>query len=90
MTQFTINWIDKPGGSNNPHTHIRRVGGSGWGKYSSTVITDINMNLNTYHVNHGGTVQVGVGVRNGAYYLRTKSDGTPLDNLLSLSNIATD
>jgi hypothetical protein len=90
MAQYTITWIDKPGGSNNPHTRIRRVGGSGWEKTAQTVIADIKNGINTYVVNHNGWVYVTWGVREGVEYLKTKNDGTPLDNLLALTNVAKD
>lgn len=90
MAQLTITWIDKPGGSKNPHTRIRRIGGYGWEKTAQTAIAEIKNSINTYVVDHGGWVLVTVGVREGVEYLKTKNDGTPLDNLLSLTNVAMD
>lgn len=84
-----ITWINKPGGSHNPSTHIIQVGGSGWNRSSADVINDILNNRESYIVSVGNqTVGVEVGIHNGHYYLRTRSDGTPLDNLLSLTNVA--
>jgi hypothetical protein len=85
-----ITWIKKPGGSHNPATHIAEVGGSGWAKLARDVIYDIINNRESYFVSVNGiSVSVGIGIHNGYYYLRTHSDGTPLDNLLSLTNVAT-
>lgn len=84
-----ISWINKPGGSHNPATHIIQVGGAGWSSSATDVINDIRFNRESYYVSVNGlSVTVGIGVHNGYYYLRTHSDGTPLDNLLSLRNVA--
>lgn len=84
-----ITFINKPGGSHNPAARITQVGGAGWWKWSSEVIADILNDRETYIVSQAGiTVGVGIGIHNGYYYLRTRSDGTPIDNLLSLTNIA--
>lgn len=89
MTPLRITWINKPGGSHNPNTHIIEVGGDGWRKSAKDVVNDIESNLQVYIVHTGAAlVGVEVGIRNGFYYLKTRPDGTPLDNLLSLTNIA--
>jgi hypothetical protein len=83
-----ITWIRKPGGSKNPATHITEVGGPGWSRSASDAIHDILNQRESYFVFEGGqTAWVGVGTHEGYYYLRTQSDGTPLDNLLSLTNL---
>jgi hypothetical protein len=83
-----ITWIKKPGGSHNPATHITEVGGANWSRLAKDVIEDIRLNRESYFVSvNGVSVEVGIGVHNGYYYLRTRSDGTPLDNLLSLANL---
>ena len=84
-----ITWIEKPGGSQNPHTHIISVGGAGWGDTAEHVINAIRSSLESYYVFHQGrSVWVEVGHRGVTPYLRTQSDGTPLDNLLSLVNVS--
>jgi len=83
-----ITWIKKPGGSKNPATHITEVGGSGWSRSAVEAINDILNHRESYYVAAGGqSVWVGVGIHEGHYYLRTQNDGTPLDNLLSLTNL---
>ena len=85
-----ITWIKKPSGSYNPSTRILEVGGSNWSRLATDVIRDILNQRESYFVSAGGqSVWVGVGIHNGNYYLRTHSDDTPLDNLLSLTNVAT-
>ncbi len=84
---YQITWIKKPNGSHNPHTRIEEVGGPGWSKKATEVISDILNSRNSYYVSVSGvSVDVEVGIHEGRYYLRTRSDGTPLDNLLSLEN----
>jgi len=84
-----ITWIKKPSGSHDPSTRILEVGGKGWSRLATDVINDILNNGESYFVSAGGqSVWVEVGIHNGNYYLRTRSDGTPIDNLLSLTNIA--
>jgi len=84
-----ITWIKKPGGSHNPATHITEVGGTGWSRLTADAVSDIRNNPESYFVSAGGTsVWVGFSVREGRYYLHTLPDGTPLDNLLSLTNLA--
>jgi hypothetical protein len=83
-----ITWIKKPNGSHNPSTRILEVGGIGWSRLATDVINDILNGRESYFVSAGGqSVWVEVGTHNGNYYLRTKSDGTPIDNLLSLTNV---
>lgn len=84
-----ITWINKPGGSHNPSTHIIEVGGYGWRRSAIDVINDILNGRDIYTVSvNGQSVVVELGIRLGRYYLRTRTDGTPLDNLLSLRNVA--
>jgi hypothetical protein len=84
-----ITWINKPGGSKNPSTHIIGVGGVNWSQSARDAVNNILNNTGSYFVsNANGTVAVGLGTLNGFYYLKTIPDGTPLDNLLSLPNIA--
>jgi hypothetical protein len=85
-----ITWIKKPSGSHNTATRILEVGGSGWSRLATDVISDIANGRDSYFVSVGSqSVWVELGIHNGNYYLRTHSDGTPLDNLLSLTNVAT-
>lgn len=89
MAQYQITWIDKPGGSQNPRTRIERVGGQDWGDTAQAVISAILGNTHQFFVNNGGTsVAVGVAYRDGIPYLKTNTDGTPLDNLLYLTNVS--
>lgn len=85
--RYQITWIRKPSGSHNPHTRIEAVGGPGWSKSATTVINEILQNQNSYFVAVGSReADVEVGIHEGYYYLRTRSDGTPIDNLLSQPN----
>ena len=89
MASFQITWINKPGGSQSPTHHIIEVGGANWRLQANDAINNILGNRESYFVSHGGaTAYVGATPRNGHYYLHTIPDGTPLDNLLSLTNIA--
>ena len=89
MSQYQITWIDKPGGSQNQHTRIKRVGGPDWGDTVLAVVNAINNNSHQFYVNNGGkSVSVGVSYKNSVPYLKTDPDGTPLDNLLYLENIS--
>lgn len=93
MAEYKVTWIDKPGGSNNPNTRIERVGGSypkEWYASAQDVIRWIlNEDYKFYVEQHGQHSWVEVGSRNNIPYLRTVSDQTPLDNLLSLTNVST-
>ena len=91
MATLQVTWIDKPGGSSNPHTHIQRLGGTNWQDTEANVIQAINGQINSYYVigSDGKSTWVEVDYRNQVPYLRTQSDGTPLDNLLSLRNVST-
>jgi hypothetical protein len=90
MAQYQITWIDKPGGSQNPRTRIERVGGPGWADTAKAVIDSIIGKWNQFYVNNNGlSVSVGVAYRDEVPYLKTDSDGTPLDNLLYLTNVST-
>lgn len=93
MAKNKIEWIDKPGGSHNPQTRIERVGGSlphEWQWPAQKVIDAINNRSHTFYVQVGTEYSdVEVDYRNNVPYLRTESDGTPIDNLLSLGNIST-
>lgn len=89
MSQYRITWIDKPGGSQNPNTRIERVGGPGWADTAEAVINSIKGGWNQFYVNNNGvSVWVGVAYRGNTPYLKTDSDGTPIDNLLYLENIS--
>jgi hypothetical protein len=68
-----------------PDNRIDSVGGSGWSKPEDTVIAEIENGSETYFVDVGGNqVQVEVAEREGRKYLRTDSDQTTENNLLSL------
>lgn len=71
----------------NPHERIQNIGGT-WGKVSvAEAIVQINNNTFTYHVKVGGyDVKVIVAYHNGNPYLKTVTDTTTTDNLLSLPN----
>lgn len=89
MGRWQVTWIDKPGGAHNPNTRIQRLGGPNWENSEAGVISNINRSVDTYFVSVGaGTTDVVVGYRGLTPYLKTKSDGTPLDNLLSLTNVS--
>jgi len=84
-----ITWIKKPGGSHNPSTHITEVGGNGWSRLTAAAVNDIRLDSHSYYVaTNGVSVWVSYSVRNGRHYLHTLPDSTPLDNLLSLTNLA--
>ena len=89
MAKYQITWIDKPGGSLNPRTHIERVGGPSWADTAEAVIKSIVGGWNEFYVNNGISVSVGVAYRDRTPYLKTDSDGTPIDNLLYLTNVST-
>jgi len=89
MALYQITWIDKPGGSQNSRTRIERVGGPGWADTATAVINAINDHKHQFFISNGGSqISVGVAYRQGIPYLKTDNDGTPLDNLLYLTNIS--
>jgi uncharacterized protein DUF3892 len=76
-----INKTDRP----SRHERISHIGGD-WGKITeSEAIRQIKIDTNAYHVNVGGyDVRVIIAVHLGREYLKTQSDSTLVDNLLSL------
>ena len=76
-----INKTDRP----NRHERIRNIGGD-WGKVSeSDAITQIKNGTYAYHVRVGyNDVKVIIAYHLERPYLKTESDTTTVDNLLSL------
>ena len=71
----------------NTHEHITHLGGgSAWAKKPrSTVIYDIEHNINSYYTSvNGNTAEVGVVDGANGKYVRTYADGKYNDNLLAL------
>jgi hypothetical protein len=86
-----VECVNKPTNRSNPHQRITHLGGY-WGPYGTRAkvtedeaIRDIENDWYKYHVVAGGRdVNIFVSSHNGHKYLRTTSDDTTKDNLLSL------
>ena len=91
MARRQVLCIRKPTYRSNPHQRITHLGGN-WGiAFTLMIVTedeairDIQNNINTYHVSVGmRDVNVFISHHNGRPYLRTVTDDTTADNLLSL------
>lgn len=69
----------------NPHTRITSIGGDEWKETQPNAIRQIQALTHSYWVRvNGNVVNVIVAFHNGNPYLKTESDTTTVDNLLSL------
>lgn len=88
MTDFRVDYISKP----NPYGRIQALGGAyptPWRDTEDNVIAYIANGVHTFHVIKGGfRVAVVVEWGHTPPFLKTLPDGTRLDNLLSLPNVA--
>ena len=67
------------------HERIRNIGGSGWRHTQEQAIRNIETGINDYYTQGGGQrAKVIVATHDGHKYLKTDSDTTTRDNLLSL------
>lgn len=91
MARRQVKCIRKPGTRMNPHQRITHLGGD-WGYNGARevitedqAIRDIQNHTHTYHVSVGfRDADVFISHHNGNPYLRTVTDDTTVDNLLSL------
>lgn len=87
MADYQVTWINKPS-DGSPRTRIQSLGGTNWEASETDVIRYIDDNTHRFYVvaPTGQSSWVDVDHRGATQYLKTRADGTRLDNLLYLPN----